>query len=591
MNRLSIKGRATVLFLLAIMVSLIIPSFCETEKWETVAFEPVTEHNGIIATTNANFAIELWHYSGGYWGNNQITISDSLAFDDPDKLADAVITSVKFEIPIPAAVKAAVNNGEKVIVQCEANQDLDYRDLFSLSKASPQFSLSNDKVYFKAYPKFNFLTGVTYSKFVAGLNKKIPFVNPAYGYNRYSIWTRSGDALGAANNYINPKKLSELGPVGTIHPSQITGSSGDLDDGFKVKVTNLEYVTKDYDSKDVSIGHGTFDNAGAVAVHFWYPLKVTFYRGIVVTNDVAVTKIEKSSYPASQGVRAEVTVKNYGTSEITSSLKFTIPGIANELESVTLKANESKILKFSFETPSNGTIAMTADLNAERAFEEVDYNNNRKTVNATIETPPSITETSNCSDTIVWTETASHRVTYPCENHGSHTYTCTHTFTYETQLTSNYSLAPRSLKSGYGFSVLVNNAISTHLISNSGCGEWGDGRQPSNKPSPPSKGEVRLSYRVTNKLGTQPYTVQLQQAHLGSTTSSFEPKANNISEIRAKKIYTDVALKGTANAPARHYFDVYISGGGVNGVEFCKTFRDYITINGNMYEDDFTGSK
>lgn len=591
MNRLSIKGRATVLFLLAIMVSLIIPSFCETEKWETVAFEPVTEHNGIIATTNANFAIELWHYSGGYWGNNQITISDSLAFDDPDKLADAVNTSVKFEIPIPAAVKAAVNNGEKVIVQCEANEDLDYRDLFSLSKASPQFSMTNDKVYFKAYPKFNFLTGVTYSKYVAGLNKKIPFVNPAYGYNRYSIWSRTGNSLGAANNYINPKKLGELGPAGTIHPSQISASSGYLDSGFKVNVTDLDRVTKEYDSKDVSIGHGTFDNAGAVAVHFWYPMKVTFYRVPSVTNDVAVTKIVSNSYPASQGVRAEVTVKNNGTSDITSSLKFSIPGIINETEPVTLKANESKTIKFSFETPSSGTIAMTADLNAERAFEEVDYTNNRKTVIATIETPPNITETSNCSDTIVWTESASHRVTYPCENHGSHTYTCTHTFTYETQLTSNYTIAPRILKSGYGFAVHVNNSIATQLISNSGCGEWGDGRLPSSTPIPPTKGEVRLNYRVSNKLGTQPYTVQLQQSNLGARTSSLEPKANNISEIRAKKIYTDVALKGTAAAPVRHYFDIYISGGGVNGVEFCKTFRDYITINGNMYEDDFTGSQ
>jgi len=101
---------------------------------------------------------------------------------------------------------------------------------------------------------------------------------------------------------------------------------------------------------------------------------------------------------------------------------------------------------------------------------------------------------------------------------------------------------------------------------------------------------VRLDYNVTNKLGTQPFTVQMLRSSLGSTTSAFEPKANPISEIRAQKIYTAVGLSGTANSPARHYFDIYVSGGGVNGVEFCKVIHDYITINGDMYSDDFSGA-
>ena len=566
-------------------------NYCETQAWEPVLFDPVTKHDGVIATADSNFAIELWHYSGGYWGNDDVTVNDSLAFDDPEKLANAVNTAVSFEMRIPAAVKSAIDKGEKIIVECQANQDLDYTKLFSLSKQTPQFSIKNDKLYFKAYPKFNFLAGVTYTKFVPELSKKIPFVNPKYGYNRYSIWNRTGKALGAAKNYINPQKINELGPAGTIHPSQISGVSGYLDSGFKVKVSDLDLALKEHDSEDISIGHGTFDNAGAVAIHFWYPLKLTFYRAVDVTNDVAVTKVEKTSYPSSQGVSAEVTVKNNGATDITTSLKLSISGITNQLETLTLKANESKVIKFSFQTPPSGSITMTADLNTERAFAETTYANNSRSAVATIEAPPSYSDTGSCNDTIQWTETASHRVWYPCETHGSHSYTCTHAFTYETQLTSHYSLSPRTLKSGYGFVIQVDNAITTQLISNSGCGEWGDGRQPSDKPTPPTKGEVRMNYKINNKLGTQPYTVQLQQSSYGSRTSSFEPKPSNISEIRAKKIYTDVSLKGTAQTPYRHYFDIYISGGGVNGVEFCKTFRDFLTINGNLYEDDFTGAR
>ena len=40
--------------------------------------------------------------------------------------------------------------------------------------------------------------------------------------------------------------------------------------------------------------------------------------------------------------------------------------------------------------------------------------------------------------------------------------------------------------------------------------------------------------------------------------------------------------------PASHSFDIYISGGGVGNIEFCKKLSKTITINGDMYEDDFS---
>lgn len=592
MNLKKTGGRITVLFLLAIMMIGIVPTMADntSTNWENIAFETVPQNDGVLTTVDNEFSIELWHYSGGYWGCNDIKIYDSQAFDDPEKLADAVNTLVDFEMPIPEIVQSEMEKGTKVIIQCEAGRNLDYKNLFSIGKLNPQFRFENGKVHFKAFPKYNFQGGFTYNDFVTGLNKTIPFVKPEYGLNRYSIWSKSGNLLGIADNYINPANLSELGSVGTIHPSQITGSNGYLQSVQYVRIYDPSGNPLDYNSDAVSIGHGTFQNAGAVAVHFWYPMKITFYKVAAVENDVAVTQIEKTSYPASQGVTAEVTVKNNGLKEVDTTLDFDIPGILDEDRAVHLNAGESKVIPFSFGTPESGSIIMTAEVNKARTFEEVDYSNNKLSVTAVIEAPPIYPETGSCSDTIRWTETDSHTITYPCSKHGSHSYTCSHTFVYETKLTTTYNIAPRTLKSGYGFVVTANTSINTRMVSNSGCGSWGGGRSPSKKPVPPTKAEVRLNYKVVNKLGTQPYTVQMFQTHLGSTTSAFEPKANPISEIHAKKIYTAVGLKGTSQSPAKHYFNIYVSGGGVNGVEFCKVIHDFITINGNLYEDDFTGA-
>lgn len=585
-------GRATVLFLLAVILccGITMPVNASNGQWESISFKPIENSEGVIAQVDNEFSIELWHYSGGYWGCNDIKIYDSQAFDDPDVLADAVNTLVEFQMPLPQDVKTAVAAGEKIMVSCSSNKGLEEGNLFALDKLTPQFRVDGEKLYFKAFPKFNFYRNLRYDRFVTGLNKIIPFVKPEYGLNRYSIWSKSGSLLGIADNFINPANLSELGPTGTIHPSQITGSNGYLQSGQYVRIYDPSGNPLDYNSDTVSIGHGTFQNAGAVAVHFWYPMKITFYKVAAIENDVAVTQIEKTSYPASQGVTAEVTVKNNGLKEVDTTLDFNIPGILDEDRAIHLNAGESKVIPFNFGTPESGSIVMTAEVNKARTFEEVDYSNNKLSVTAIIEAPPIYPETGSCSDTIRWTETDSHTITYPCSKHGSHSYTCTHTFVYETKLTTTYNIAPRTLKSGYGFVVTANTSINTHMVSNSGCSSWGGGRSPSKKPVPPTKVEVRLPYKMTNKLGTQPYTVRLAQSSSSSTTSTFEPKPNPISEVRAKKIYTAVGLKGTGAAPARHNFDIYISGGGVNGIEFCKVIHDFITINGNMYEDDFTGA-
>ena len=75
-----------------------------------------------------------------------------------------------------------------------------------------------------------------------------------------------------------------------------------------------------------------------------------------------------------------------------------------------------------------------------------------------------------------------------------------------------------------------------------------------------------------------------------NTASSFITPQNPISVKNSRSIFTDVALKGTAEEPFTHSFDIYISGGGVNGVEFCKKLTETFIINGSMYDDDGTTS-
>lgn len=70
----------------------------------------------------------------------------------------------------------------------------------------------------------------------------------------------------------------------------------------------------------------------------------------------------------------------------------------------------------------------------------------------------------------------------------------------------------------------------------------------------------------------------------------FKLPVSPVSQAGARKIYTPVELPGTKEAPERHSFEIYISGGGVGGVEFCQKLDETITINGDMYEDDFSGA-
>lgn len=686
-------GRLGVLFLALIFVIGLIPvsSVAATTDWFNIAAS-VPDGADIVATQSGFAVFQLWHYSGGYWGihvSDPLRIYDSQITGNIEELANMIDKTVSVNYALPSEVKSAISTGKKVGV-CVSHAP--YYDYFNMDRGTPRVKIENNELSFEAYPKFHLINirEFSYDDYVDNLNKRIPFVNPQYGLNAYSMFTTGGTHLGVGSGYFNPSNPTELGPEGTIHPSQIANSSGKLVSGFKVSIGG-----KLYDSKDVRIGYDTFQDAGAVAFSFQFYLNITYYEvpdtDVAVTaitptlftanktamvqvtaknvgnkdvntyvkfsipgitdqttdvslkagesktllftfaapssgsfpmtaeinpdrsfsesdytnnkltvtgqvqsgNDVAITKIEKTSYPATSVVMADVTVTNLGSDPVTTPVEFSIPGLTTQKQDVYIPAGQCKVLHFKFSTPASGTLNMTAEANKDRKITERDYSNNMLAVQASIVPVPS--GSASCSDTITWTETDSHSVSYEywCDNHEEYhtsSYTCYHTFTYETKLSTSYNISPKTLKSGYGFAVDVSNSISTRMVSNSGCGSWGNSRSNSNTPSPPDKAQVKLGWTVKNKLGTQQSVVDLKLLSRTASVSKFEPNQNPISELKSKLIYTDVALAGTKTSPKMHKIIISIAGGGVNGIPFCKEITDNITINGVMYEDDATGA-
>ncbi|MBS7297673.1 MAG: hypothetical protein KIG65_01170 [Eubacteriales bacterium] len=193
-----------------------------------------------------------------------------------------------------------------------------------------------------------------------------------------------------------------------------------------------------------------------------------------------------------------------------------------------------------------------------------------------------------CVGVIEWTETESHKIPNGYYPSGRQKYKiCTHTFTYRAILNANATISPDTFKSGYGFELLLNCGITQNLISNIGdCNNWGENRRAVSVVRAPDRATVYLPWTMTNSLGTQGNIVSMEK----NGNINFILPQSRVSQIGARKIYTPVELAGSETTPVSHSFDIYINGGGVGNIEFCKKLVGTITINGVMYDDDFSGA-
>lgn len=222
----------------------------------------------------------------------------------------------------------------------------------------------------------------------------------------------------------------------------------------------------------------------------------------------------------------------------------------------------------------------------------------------------------NCTDTITWTETKSHTYSVPT-GHKSSCYkevdgekvkvcnvsqhysrrTCNHSYTYKAVLTASGTLTAAkpngnstTFKSGYGFSVTMTNNVSVAQTGNSGSCGSSLSKAHSASVQAPLSAEVRTSWTVKHREQkvSQPKNISLERATNTGKKTTFICAVNPISQYSERLIFTDVALKGTKKSPVKHTIKLYSYGGGVDGREFCINVPLTFTINGDMYEDDWT---
>ncbi len=229
--------------------------------------------------------IELWHYSGGYWGYKGLIINDKdlgSNIDDEEALEKAISEEIKFDYAIDSELyKKLIEEGDIKVVCSTTLKDevtMENKSILDLFYGTPTIEIKNGKIYFSAKPKFHFYNRryVNYQSIIGDkLNVIIPIVDPVYGYNTYAIWKRTKAVdWGGALGYFDKKDIFAEAPSdsGRISPAQIKNASGHLIDGFTFKTG--ETTRK---SEESSVGYGTFKNGGAVGIHFDYPIKFTFY--------------------------------------------------------------------------------------------------------------------------------------------------------------------------------------------------------------------------------------------------------------------------------------------------------------------------
>jgi len=111
-----------------------------------------------IGECTSNSHIELWHYSGGYWGYNNLKIYDKdLRHDlkDSDSLANAINKQIEFEITIDPQLYNKLKKHEDIKVVCSTTltnkKTLENRSLTELFYDKPVIELKNNKMVLRYF--------------------------------------------------------------------------------------------------------------------------------------------------------------------------------------------------------------------------------------------------------------------------------------------------------------------------------------------------------------------------------------------------------------------------------------------------------
>ncbi|HZK27106.1 MAG TPA: DUF5704 domain-containing protein, partial [Thermoclostridium sp.] len=264
-----------------------------------------TDSGELIATKGGWKLIEFWHYSGGYWkattatndGIKQIIINDSESasenWTNPDFLKRKIYENefiLEYKIYHPQEVLDAVNAGATITPVMNIDTEIlkhsdseaiptNYFNFDPLPEnlpeylpEKPEFSLHDRHILIRALPKLNCVVDLTVKDLLEFYYPhRIPLVQPGFGSLGYAMYHHDGSIAGEA---YSPDPY--YGDRYTIQYNAIKDISGSLKPGFLVTTTENPQ-RRDEPSDELRIGYGTFANAGAVSIRFWYPIKIDYY--------------------------------------------------------------------------------------------------------------------------------------------------------------------------------------------------------------------------------------------------------------------------------------------------------------------------
>ncbi|ADU75518.1 hypothetical protein [Acetivibrio thermocellus] len=167
-------------------------------------------------------AIELWHYSGGYWKYNNLVIRDEglgKGLVKEEELEKAINEEITFEYAIDSELyKRLIKEGDIKVV-CSTplidENTMENKSICDLFYGTPTIEIKNGKIYFSAKPKFHFYNETSYYEIIGDqLNVIIPIVDPDYGYNTYAIWKRTKpEDWGGAVGYFDKNDIFAFAAV------------------------------------------------------------------------------------------------------------------------------------------------------------------------------------------------------------------------------------------------------------------------------------------------------------------------------------------------------------------------------------------
>lgn len=260
----------------------------------------------LISTRGGWKLIEFWHYSGGYWKATTITddgIKEIVIYDreakggiwtDINFLMEKIYSNMfvlEYKIYHPKEVLDALAIGASITpVMSIDTGTLKYSDektilsnFFNFEKLQtnlptnlpdkPEIKIYDNYLIIRALPNLNCIRNKTIQdKLEFFYPHPIPLVQAGFGSLGYAMYHHDGSIAGEA---YSPDPA--YGDRHTIPFYGIQDISGNLVPGFSVTTKETPEGRVNELSDNLRIGYGTFANAGAISIRFWYPIRIDYY--------------------------------------------------------------------------------------------------------------------------------------------------------------------------------------------------------------------------------------------------------------------------------------------------------------------------